>query len=59
MFTLIIEDLGITKKRLLIGVAMTTAAGILVGLGGSSVVYTLTGAACGYLFATLVHKSNQ
>ena len=59
MFGMLIEDLGITRKRAAIGAALAGVAAVLVHLGGAPVVYTLAGAGCGYLFATLVQKSNQ
>lgn len=59
MLDMLIEDLGITRKRAGIGAALLAGSAVLVALGGSPVVYVLTGAACGYLFATLVQKPNR
>lgn len=50
MLELIIEDLGITKRRMAIGAVVAAGAGVLIALGGSPVVYALAGAASTYVF---------
>ena len=50
MLELIIEDLGITKRRVAIGAVVAAGAGVLIALGGSPVLYALAGAASTYVF---------
>jgi hypothetical protein len=59
MFELILEDFGITKRRVAIAAALAVPAAVMIAIYGAPITYTLGGAATGYLFATLVHKSNQ